>query len=334
MSRKRVGLVRESAVAICVTLLFSAPGFANDIALGGESYAYDAVGCSTCDVGCSGCGNCCSGCGNCCKLFGIIAPTAPCFDGFISPMTNPFFFEDPRTLSEMRIIFAHHDIPRGTLAGGDVQLMAVQVRAALTDRLSILATKDGFIFGQPNGHPDGWIDVAMGLKYLLCCDPVSQSLLSAGFTYEIPVGSTRALQGGDDGDFHIFASSGKQLGSYMNWISGTGFRLAVDEQRGSDLWYWSNHFDVQLTDCLYPFVEFNWFNWTRSGGGPIAGIEGNDLYNLGSTGVAGNNIVTMGAGLKHKPRDNVELGVVYEFPLTQRRDLLESRLTVDCILRY
>ena len=81
-------------------------------------------------------------------------------------------------------------------------------------------------------------------------------------------------------------------------------------------------------------LVFNGSSWMRSGGGPIAGIEGNDIYNLGSTGVASNNIVTMGAGLKHKPRDNVELGVVYEFPLTQRRDLLESCLTVDCIPRY
>ena len=75
--------------------------------------------------------------------------------------------------------------------------------------------------------------------------------------------------------------------------------------------------------------------WPRHAGAALASIRhAACTYNLGSTGVAGNNIVMMGAGLKHKPRDNVELGVVYEFPLTQRRDLLESRLIVDCILRY
>ena len=98
--------------------------------------------------------------------------------------------------------------------------------------------------------------------------------------------------------------------------------------------FWSNHLDYQLHEDLYPFLEVNWFHWTRSGTGGVAGVEGNDIYNLGSTGVAGNDIVTMGAGMKKKLHDNVEVGDVYEFPLTKRRDLLESRVTADLILRY
>ena len=39
-------------------------------------------------------------------------------------------------------------------------------------------------------------------------------------------------------------------------------------------------------------------------------------------------------GLKCKPSDRVELGVAWENPLTDRRDVLENRLTVDVILRY
>lgn len=65
------------------------------------------------------------------KLFGIIASSDHCYDGFISPMTNPVYFEDPRTLTEARIIFANHTIPNG-LGGGQAQLIAMQVRAALT----------------------------------------------------------------------------------------------------------------------------------------------------------------------------------------------------------
>lgn len=91
-------------------------------------------------------------------------------------MTNPVFFEDPRTLTEARFIFFHHVIPQDA-GGGTAQLMAMQVRAALTDRLSIVAAKDGFV---TSSHPlvdDGWADVYVGLKYNLLTDPCFQRLV-------------------------------------------------------------------------------------------------------------------------------------------------------------
>ena len=121
------------------------------------------------DTGC-GCG---SGCSNGCecddRLFGIIARSDRCFSDFISPMTNPVFFEDPRTLTEARVIFLNHKTPPA-LGSDNVQLAAVQLRAALTDRLSFIATKDGFIFSQSPLLDDGWADVAAGLKYNLIHD--------------------------------------------------------------------------------------------------------------------------------------------------------------------
>jgi hypothetical protein len=58
------------------------------------------------------------------------------------------------------------------------------------------------------------------------------------------------------------------------------------------------------------------------------------LINLGSTAVAGNDIVTGAFGAKYKPNGCVELGVAWEFPLTERRDVLDNRVTADIILRY
>jgi hypothetical protein len=113
----------------------------------------------------STCDECCE---DCCKgpLLGYIQPTDPAWAGFISPMTNPVFFEDPRTLTEARFIFIDHQVP--ALAGGAIppsrlQVLAVQLRAAITEDLSIIATKDGFIF--PTGLApldDGWADVSLG----------------------------------------------------------------------------------------------------------------------------------------------------------------------------
>lgn len=104
----------------------------------------------------------------------LIRPSDHCFDDFISPMSNLVFFEDPRTLTEFRPIYINHSVPsvigNGVTAGGDIQLYAAQFRIALTEKLSIIAVKDGFIIDDTSGAldtllADGWADVAAGLKY-------------------------------------------------------------------------------------------------------------------------------------------------------------------------
>lgn len=116
---------------------------------GNSDYDYCAVSDSagSCDT-CGADADCCcdTGC-DCCnnKLLGFIAPSAGCFEDFISPMTNPLYFEDPRNLSEIRFIFAQHDVPNKVLNGGEVQYLAAHIRVALTERLSVIAVKDGFL---------------------------------------------------------------------------------------------------------------------------------------------------------------------------------------------
>ena len=105
-----------------------------------ESGCQTACGCQ--EESACGCDTCSDGCCDACKgkLLGFIAPTDTSFSTFISPMTNPVFFEDPRTLTEARIIFVHHTVPnRAPLTGGHVNLIAAQLRAALTDRLSVIS---------------------------------------------------------------------------------------------------------------------------------------------------------------------------------------------------
>ena len=251
-------------------------------------------------------------------------------------MTNPVYFEDPRSLTEVRPIFANHRVPQSA-GGGTIQVYAAQIRLALNECVSIIATKDGYIVSD---HPlihDGWADVSAGLKFNLYRDVEEQQLLAGGVVYEIPAGSHSAFQGNGDGEFHLFLTGGTELGTDWHLISGTGLRLAVDPTLQSNSWYWSNHLDRKLTDCLYALTELNWYHWFHSGNNPttgVPGIEGGDFFNLGSPNVTGNNIVTMAWGGKYKPNENFELGVAYEVPLTKRKDVMEDRLTVDMIFRY
>ena len=176
---------------------------------------------------------------------GWLVPSDPCFSEFISPITNPTFFEDPRTLTELRFIYARHKVPAPAL-GGTVNVFLLQARAALTENLSVIATKDGFMTSSNPLIDDGWFDVAAGLKYNLFSDAETQELLSAGVTFELPVGSRASQQGNGDGLFHLFLTGGTEFGNNNHWISGSGFLLPADGSAESTVWYWSNHFDRKL----------------------------------------------------------------------------------------
>jgi hypothetical protein len=256
-----------------------------------------------------------------------------CYDCFISPMTNPVYFEDPRTLSEARFIFLQHKVPLAA-GGGDVQLYALQIRAALSDRLSLIATKDGYIVSSNPLIEDGWADVALGVKYMLYSNPAAQTLMSGGVVYEAPFGSSRAQQGNGDGTFDLFLSGGTQLCCRGHWLGAGGFVLPADDTDESTWCYISNHFDYYLGRGVYVLNEYNWFHYLESGANGVPGVEGGDLFNFGSTGVAGNDIVTGAIGLKYKPCWNTEIGLAWEVPLTERRDVLENRITFDFIRRF
>ena len=283
-----------------------------------------------CDSGCDGLG----GCGSGLLGYGIIKPSDTCFNDFISPMTNPVFFEDPRSLTEIRFIFLHHNLP-AALGGNSVQVYAAQIRARLTERLSLIATKDGLVYSQSPLIEPGFADLAAGLKYNIYRDAQAGQLISVGSTYEIPMGSNRSLQGNGDGEFHFFVTGGTRVGERSHWISASGLRAPVDDNAENRVMYWSNHFDYRLGDRpLYAFTEVNWFNWLSSGTAFPLAVEGGDLFNFGSVNVTGNDIVTQAVGMKAKPRNNIEAGIAYEFPLTERQGVLEDRLTLDLIFRY
>ena len=309
------------------------------------------TGCESCDCqtsclasnGSTGCG-CGSGISD--LLGQYFKPSDECFDDFISPMSNFIFFEDPRTLTEARAIFFNHTLPDsiGTLGlpGGDVRLYALQLRFALTERLSVIAVKDGFIEADLDPGPldglldDGWAAITAGLKYNLYQDSCRGRLLSAGFTYELPIGSQRTLQDIGDGEFHVFLTGGTRLWDGLgHYLGSVGYRFPVDDQVQTSAIHWSHHLDVMLTDRTYVFTEFVWWHWTESAevGLPI-GVAGHDAFNLPSTNVAGNDLVTQNIGLKFKPTNKSELGIAYEFPVTGFQDILDNRIQAELILRY
>ena len=148
--------------------------------------------------------DCCADCLTCCERWLGLLPSDHCFERFISPLSNPFFFEDPRSLTEARGIFIDHQLP-AAIGGGDLQVEALQLRGRLTERWSVVMGRLANINVNAPGGPSGLLSVPIGVKYNLVRDVECQRLMSVDLTYFIP-GSAAPLPPPGGGDFHLVIS--------------------------------------------------------------------------------------------------------------------------------
>ena len=92
-------------------------------------------------------------------------------DQMISPVIDLVNFEDSRIQSEARLLSLYHELRDGFLTGGgDIQIIALQLRYALNEELALIATKDGYIMTNPDGvlkDEEGLGNIALGAKYAL-----------------------------------------------------------------------------------------------------------------------------------------------------------------------
>jgi hypothetical protein len=253
----------------------------------------------------------------------------------VSPLSNPFYFEDPRSLTEVRSVFIENSLPTD-IGNGDFQLYAAQLRGRVTDRVSIIAPRLGFfnVNQQSGGAPNGFLSAPVGFKFNFIRDAERQLLVSGGLTYFIK-GSGNALSNFGDGDYHLYLTAGKQIFDRGHWLSGSGFRLPGDNNYGTQLWYWSNQWDYEVVDGFYGLVGLNWFHFMSSSGLNLgAPVTGLDILNLPNDNVAGTNVVSAMTGIKWKPSAHCEVGTGFEFALSDNRDILRNRLYIDFIVRY
>jgi hypothetical protein len=263
------------------------------------------------------------------------------FDGFISPVSNPFFFEDPRALTELRPIFIYQHIPGGNplFKGGDIEGYYLQGRLAFNEYFSIVIHKLGVIAIQPDEGPaklnaaSGFSEFWFGPKFSYGI-PETNTILAAGLNIELATGSGKVFQNTGDGAVTPYISVAQQFGD--NWhVMGTfGYRLSFDSKR-SDSFFASFHLDYGIYRRIYPLVELNWYHFTANGKSLPANFEGEDLINFGSTHVSGNDVVTLAGGVRFKiVGEAVQAGIVFEAPVTKRHDIMDYRVTADLIFRY
>ena len=266
------------------------------------------------------------------------------FESMISPVTNPFLFEDPRALTEVRPIFLYQQVPNSqpNYQGGDIWFAGVQGRVAFTERLSLTINKLGVVGTNPKSSllpgGTGLSELWFGPKYTFYRDDQAGRIAAAGVQFQVPLGNAKVAQ--DTGDLTIvpYASFGQtflksRIGTF-NALAGTGYAFSINTKR-SDYYYASGHVSLDVLDKqkFFPLAELNWFQYTTDGTTRFLKGEGTDVVNFGSLAKS-SGLLTGAVGARYRFTRHIEVGAAYEFPLSGNRDFFKNRVTVDLILRY
>ena len=279
------------------------------------------------------------------KGFNCHSDTA--YESLITPVSNPFFFEDPRSVTEVRPLFLYQTAPSRTpiFAGGDSYFFGLQGRLALNDRWSIVINKLGIVSFSPRNPTDelgkstGFAEFNIGPKFTFLHNTTSNTVAAFGLNFDLPVGDKKVLQ--DTGSLSLdpYFTFGWTFGqsSYgqFNLVDTTGFNFAVDNQR-SDFFHTALHLDYDIARAhkWYPLIELNWFHYLQSGSVHNFNFEGIDLGNFGSNGVSSRDDLNLAAGFRYKFNEHAQVGVAAEFPIIRAQDIQEFRMTFDVIFRY
>ena len=268
------------------------------------------------------------------------------FDCFISPVSNPFYAEDPRSLTEVRPIVIYQGIPKeqGLFQGGTAWFFGGQARLAFGERWSVVINKVGVQTFNPGGSSPlsrgtGLSELWIGPKVVLIRDPAFQTLVSAGATFQIPLGGGSVYQNTGKLSIVPYVTAAQKLmatswGTFQG-MATAGYSFGTTRDR-SDFFYASAHldFDVANLHRFYPLLELNWFSYTKNGQASSFGVEGRDLGNFGAA-VSGSNTLSWAIGGRYKvPGGRWEFGAAYEGPLAGTKGLLGNRILVDLIWRF
>ena len=274
-------------------------------------------------------------------------------DNTISPVANPIYFEDAKITSEVHPVYMYHFLPDtfhfagGKVPlGGDVQVMAVQARYAINDRLAIIATKDGYVQFQPDhtlASKYGWADLAAGLKYAVVDDKDNQLLVTPGLTVTVPTGSSDVWQGHGSGDENVFVSAEKgfaqQYLDKLHILANVGVIIPNDFSQNTAQLHYSLQLDYYVHQYFIPFFAMNGYTILSDGNQKLLGAvplntEGYDLINFGSTQVSGTTQLTVGGGFRSRLLKNLDIGASYEAGVVDPVGIFDSRVTVDLIWRF
>ncbi len=258
------------------------------------------------------------------------------FEHFYNPVGQPLYFETPFNNTGLRFLFLRHEFADGSqLAGGDVTVVAVQARLAITERLGFIATKDGYSWLDAGALPEenGWNQLAAGLKYAFYVDPEQDMVATAGARLMLVTGEDKVLQS-DTEELSPFISVAKGFGKF-HLIGDMTYRFPFDDDKGNQVFMWDLHADYEVLDGFAPMLELHGCHYMSDGTRLPLSVGGLDYTNLGSSDVDGSSVIWAGVGARYKFCPHTSVGATYEFALTDKDDdIMDRRITVDFELTW
>jgi hypothetical protein len=281
------------------------------------------------------------------------------FEGYEMPIVAPYLFEDPFVTTNAVPYFLWHDFPeQSVFDGGALYAAALQLRVALTDRVALIATKDGFVWNR-NGNPlledsQGYMNIAAGVKVALWQNREAGQILSGILRVEVPTGSSDQYQGHKSG-MAVPSLSGAASTGPVRWIADLGAQIPFDGRDLSSSIFYHVYAGLDVTPYVQPFVQISGLRWIESGNGSLpirlknggtldldtvqnvlgtGAFEGADVVNLGSQLVDNLDLITAAAGVHLPLAEHVTLSVAYERPITEPKGIFQQRITSALVLEF
>jgi hypothetical protein len=267
---------------------------------------------------------------------------------YVPPVSNPFLNETPFITTEARLIYMHNDVPGkvlantfspGTPGGGHINLFALQLRLALTDRLGFYVNKFGvadFNHTSFTAFDDSaMLNLSLGVKYALLSDPEQGGLVTLGMGYEVPSGTLKAgvfrLQGDGKGLLNLFVTASKSVDKW-GMQAKLGTRISLDQDRTTSWLDLSMHMDYEILPDFFPLIELNHYAPINDPRQNTFNFSGLDLFDIG--GADPQVVTTLAFGGRYKFSRTVMAGLVYETPGTSDKDIMDWRVTADLVINY
>jgi len=267
-------------------------------------------------------------------LFGESGNTPKPEHKVVRPLTAPYFHEDAFVTSDLRAWYVNHQFYGDTIRG-EVDVYALQVRLALTERLQLVAYKDGYtdFSGGALAGNNGWNDIAAGLKYAFIQDWESQFHLAGGIGYEISLGDDEVLQ--DTNEYRLWISANKGFDRLHLGLTAN-YRIAeshtANAMGAADMISLHAHADYYVNEWFSPVIEINGYFVTDEGSvkAPFSGV---DAVAVG--GGEDEDTITGAVGAELRPfGPELGLRLAYETELSDAVSLFGHRWTFSAVYEF
>jgi hypothetical protein len=184
------------------------------------------------------------------------------YEGFVAPLSMPYIFEDPFATTSVSAHYILHEFPdKSITAGDDATVYALQVRVAPTDKLSFIATQDGWMELRPDlslldDKAGGWMNWMAGFKYALIEIPEKRFSLSPSLRFQAAQGSSDGRAGNGNGIWVPGGSFGWGPGP-VRILGSVVAELPLNSTENSSPMFWNLHVALPLVAGFTPLVELN-----------------------------------------------------------------------------